>query len=184
MYRYFFNVSLDDRFTYFKDDFMYVDNIRFYNRLIKQYNKGIIKKDTNVFFKDISHHKFPQMKYDSLKINNNEFRIRPEKSNPEYIKGNIENLENIISYCKRNGYEVIINDTPLTSLYKDKMLTKILYRRDSILSIITSKYKIRFFDPSDSLKFNLKDFKDYNHLSPVGAKKYTKALEEFMKNKI
>lgn len=182
MYHYFFDVSVNDDFTYFKDDFIYISNPKYYQGLINRYKDGVIKKETNIYFKDISNYKFPMMSYDSLKITNSLFKVRPDRVHLEYIKQNINNLEKILSYCEKKGFDVIINDTPVSKPYKVRIIPDILKRRDSILSVIKSKYSVQFFSPLDSLQFYLKDFKDYNHLSPIGSEKYTKALNDFMKN--
>lgn len=183
MYRYYFNISLEDRFTYFKDNFMYKDNATYYQTLIDKYADGTFKKDSSTYPTDINNYLFPKMKYDSLKIVNNEFIIQPETAHPEYIKENIKSLENILAYCLENNYNIIINDTPLSIPYKQKIIPEIKKRRDSILSLIQKKYNFLYFNPYNDVKFNLEDFRDYNHLSPSGAEKYTTFLVEFLKNK-
>jgi hypothetical protein len=53
-------------------------------------------------------------------------------------------------------------------------------QHEKLLSYVTNKFGIQYFDFSESKQFHLKDFKNDNHLNPDGAKIFTVIIDSLL----
>lgn len=57
-------------------------------------------------------------------------------------------------------------------------------KHKDLISNLIHKFGIQYYDFSNSKRFNLKDFKNDNHLNPNGAKKFTIIIDSIVNNPI
>jgi len=184
MYRYYFGATISDQFTYFKDDLLYISYPKYYSTKIKDNKNGISNLDCNKygFNKNINKSLFYKLNYDSLAIQKSSIHSTPSIPHPEFIPENIEKLEKILAVCSQQGYNVILIETPTSKRFNEQRIPEVLHRKDSITSLITSKYDLYYLNTNLKNDYSLKEYKDDNHLSPLGAEKFTKRLDNIIKN--
>ncbi|MEP0265746.1 hypothetical protein [Dokdonia sp.] len=182
MYRHYFGATISEKFTYFKDNFLYISFPNYYSTKINSHRNGKNTVDCNEYGynRDVSTSAFYKLKYDSLSIAKSPVPITPLQENPAFIPENIERLEAILNYCSQQNYKVILLETPTTVLFKQQRIPEVLHRKDSILSLIKSKYTIQHIDLDTNNDYSIKDRRDNNHLSTQGAKKFTKRLNKII----
>ncbi len=182
MYKYYFEVTVSDKFTYFKENLLYISYPNYYTSKIKEHRKGKSSLDFNDYGynNDISYGKFYKLNYDSLSIAKSSIHSTPEKENISFVSENTEKLKAIIAYCKSNEYTPVFVITPTTKRFRDQRIPGVLHRRDSIVSLMKSLYDIKLLDAENGDAYELTDYRDDNHLSPSGAKIFTKRLNVFL----
>ncbi len=184
VYLKYYGVNAFDRNTYFKDKLIYLSSPDIYSRLLVNHyitgkesfglNKyGIDTTNDNGFFKKV--------KYNPDIINKATLNIRT-KELPTVFKTNVAFFINMIEEATKKGLQVIVITAPLNSSYLKARNPNILRRRDSVLTMVEKNYKnLKVFrKEEDTINFNLKDFKNHNHLNPTGAKKLSKLLNTFI----
>lgn len=182
MYKHYYDVTVSDKFTYFKDHLLYLSFPNYYSTKIKEHRRGISTLDFNdyVYNNDISYAKFYKLQYDSLRIIKSPIHSTPEKENPSFVSENAEKLYAILEHCTSNGYQPLLVITPTTRRFRDQHISNVARRRDSILSHVQSKYDILLLDAENGDHYKLTDYRDDNHLSPSGAQLFTKQLNTFL----
>lgn len=184
MYRHYFGATISEKFTYFKDNLLYISLPNYYSSKINNHRNGKSKVDCNEYGynKDVSASSFYKLKYDSLTITNSPVHITPLAQNPSLVSQNVERLEFILDFCNQQGYKVILIETPTTNRFKQHRIPEVLHRKDSILSMVTKKYNIQYYKDADSTNgYSIKDHRDNNHLSTQGAEKFTKRLNKVIR---
>lgn len=98
-----------------------------------------------------------------------------DSSNVEPIT---ELLDKTINDLKKNGIEVIFVTVPCHKSYYKHIDIK--SRSDFFIRVnyFTNKYKIKYFNYLDDSRFTLEDFADIDHLNYIGAKKFSKIINE------
>ncbi|WP_299766084.1 hypothetical protein [uncultured Dokdonia sp.] len=182
MYRHYFGATVSDKFTYFKDNFLYISFPNYYSTKINEHKKGTTKVDCNVYGynKNIERALFYTHNYDSLTIIKQPIHITPTIPHPEYVSQNVNKLEDILDFCTENKYKIILLETPTTKRFKEQRIPEVLHRKDSVLSMIIAKYNVQHIDANSNNDYNLKDHRDNNHLSTQGAEKFTKLLDKLI----
>jgi hypothetical protein len=127
--------------------------------------------------------RFSKLKNDSLKIQNS-FKMNNKFNNQENFETNTVFLNKIIEKCQQNSVKIILMGTPLYRTYSTKIPLKIKKQHQDLISKIIHKFGIQYYDFSNSKRFNLKDFKNDNHLNPNGAKKFTIIIDSIVNNPI
>jgi len=85
-------------------------------------------------------------------------------------------IDNIISYCERQGIKVILVSTPMyVSCLQQKIQTKDERRRNYIDSL-KNYANIIYLNYENDKRFTVRDFKNDDHLSVAGAKKFTELI--------
>ena len=182
MYRHYFGTTVSDKFTYFKDNFLYISFPDYYSAKINEQKKGLLHLDCNEYGynRNIEKALFYTFDYDSLTISKQPVHITPTIPHPEYIIENIQKLEDILAFCAQQKYQVILLETPTTTRFKEHRIPEVLRRKDSILTMIRSTYNVHYIDANSANDYMLKDHRDHNHLSPQGAEKFTKRLDTIL----
>ena len=137
---------------------------------------GFNLDDSGSIFKKYN---FDKAEIAKLKTNTNQFE------SPKTFEHNTTFLFSMLNYFKENNIHTIICTLPLYKTYRDHLNPNNVKRRDSILSVIKTKYpEITFFETEkDTTTFKIYNFNNANHLNPNGAKKFTTKLNEIV-NKI
>lgn len=182
MYRHYFGATVSDKFTYFKDNFLYISFPNYYSIKITDHRNGKNRVDFNEYGynKDVTTSPFYAKKYDSLTIANSPLHIAPLQENPAFVPENAEKLEAILAFCAKQNYKVLLIETPTTARFKQQRIPQVLQRKDSILSVVKTAYSIRYIDTDSNSDYSIKDHRDDNHLSPQGAEKFTKRLNKII----
>ena len=99
----------------------------------------------------------------------------------DIFKYNVSFFLNMLDYCENEGLSVVIISPPTFNNYNNLRNPIILKRRDSILKVISEKYKnIYFLNSEEDDKFTAKKFRDEKHLNPDGAKIFSLQLNELL----
>lgn len=183
MYRYYFGTTISDKFTYFKDNLLYISYPNYYSAKINDHRNGKNNIECNEYGynKDARVSPFYKLNYDSLAINKKNVYITPSEAHPEFVPENVGKLKDILDFCLQQNYSVILVETPTTKRFKEQRIPEVLNRKDSILSLVMTDYKIQYIDAESMDMYYIKDHRDDNHLSPLGAQKFTKRLNTFLK---
>ncbi len=182
IYRHYFGVTVSDKFTYFKDNFLYISFPNYYTGKINEHRNGKSALDCNQYGynKDVSKSLFFKLQYDSLAIESHAIHSTPLKQNIDFIPENLKQLEAILRFCNEQNYNIILLETPTTSRFRKQRIPEVLRRKDSILLLMKTKYTIQYIDANSNNTYSIKDHRDNNHLSPLGAEKLTKYLEKII----
>lgn len=101
-------------------------------------------------------------------------RMKTEK----YLDYNLNALCEIIMFCKKNGIIISLITTPVNSLYsKNVDITQLRIMQNAIDSV-SLKYDVPYYDYFEDMRFVNEDFYDPDHLSDVGAEKFSMILKE------
>lgn len=96
---------------------------------------------------------------------------------------NIADFESIVQYCKSHSVKLILITTPTWPAYYEKLDSKQLSKMYSIIQQMQEKYNLPYYNYLKDNRFEPEDFYDSDHLSNVGAKKFTLILrDEVLKN--
>jgi hypothetical protein len=102
------------------------------------------------------------------------------EENWDYLPENILNLTRIMEFCKAQSIRVVLVSTPLHHSYYENIDEKQLKKMYSVVDSLKSWYRFDYFDYLKDSRFDTDDFWDSNHLSDVGAEKFTRILNEDM----
>lgn len=102
---------------------------------------------------------------------------RHTAENWDYVNENMKGYEQIASYCKKRNIQMIIVTTPCWSSYYDNLDKKQLAKMYELTYSFCKKFNITYFDYLKDTRFVADDFYDSNHLSDIGAIKFTKILD-------
>lgn len=180
IYLKYYNVNAFERPTWTKDKLIYLSNARFYShKLMDYYFYKTDKSQLNEYGFDTNNFDgaFRKLNYDVNEIEKHKFKIIT-REDLTIFKKNTAYLFEILDYIQKRDLKVIIVTVPLYKTYLHKRNPNIVRRRDSILSVIKTKYDnvVLLDKETDTLQFNVHDFLNENHLNPDGAKKFTAIL--------
>lgn len=91
---------------------------------------------------------------------------------------NKKKVKSIIDYCNANKIEVIILKNPQYFTYRNNYNKDKALRRSVFLDSLNSIEKIKVLDFETDIRFNVKDFKNDDHLNSSGAEKLSKLINE------
>lgn len=100
---------------------------------------------------------------------------RHTAENWDYLSDNLLYLDKIISYCKTRNIKLVFITTPTWRTYYEKLDKMQL---NKMYDIIHGYADIEYHDYLKDNRFVEDDFYDADHLSDVGAKKFTLILKE------
>jgi hypothetical protein len=96
-----------------------------------------------------------------------------------YLPENLSNLTNILEFCKARSVKVVLITTPTYRTYYDNLDPNQLNKMYSLIDSLKQQYRFDYKDYLKDSRFVLDDFwEDCDHLSDVGATKFTKILNE------
>ena len=183
VYLKYFGVNAFERKTYFKDELIFLSNPDIYSKKLSEYyikNKNDFQLnkygfDTNSFNGIFNKLDYNETLINQLKATSNQLE------NPKIFKYNTLFLYSILDYLKEQNIRTIITTLPLYKTYRANLNSKIVKRRDSIISVIKMKFpEVIFIESERDSIFNIRDFNNFNHLNPKGAEKFTKKLNEIL----
>ncbi|MBN2663205.1 MAG: hypothetical protein JXR68_06110, partial [Bacteroidales bacterium] len=171
LYLRYFGINNFNRCIRLKDLSIFLSSPNFYLKFIK--NKF---ESNNSSTEDIED-KFFEINYDTIFIQNdtnNIFINRHKYENIENFSKNCLILYDIVEICTKNNIQVYFVSTPTYKTYFDAMLPTKFKRRNDVIKKIEKKFDgIVFLNYENSMKFNIYDFKNEDHLNNLGAKKFT-----------
>lgn len=103
---------------------------------------------------------------------------RHTAKNWDYIEENYTQLQRLVQFCKTHNIQLILVTTPCWKTYTDNLDEKQLAKTYELTHKFASEYGLPYFDYLKDERFIPNDFYDSNHLSDVGAEKFTKILAE------
>lgn len=187
VYLKYYGVNNFDRKVYFKDKLIFLSRPDIYGKsLYDYYVKDIKSNNFNSFGFDEQNFAgvFKRLDYNEEKIP----RVSDEINTIENLylfEKNTEFLYKIIDYLRSQKINTVIVTLPMHKYYLKNRNNNILRRRDSILEVISEKYpNVKIFrKEEDTINFKTSDYINHNHLNPIGAKKFTEALQDFINEK-
>lgn len=102
-------------------------------------------------------------------------------SNIEQNKGY---LESMAEFCEKRNIKMILVTTPCWHDYYDNMNKKQYAKMKELTQEFLKKHHVLYFDHLKDSRFVADDFWDIDHLSDVGAEKFTKILNEEIRNSL
>ena len=97
------------------------------------------------------------------------------------VPDNYTCIERIADFCKSRDIQLILITTPCWKSYYENLDEKQLTHMYGLIRKLQASYGVSYFDYLKDLRFESDDFYDSNHLSDVGAIKFTKILNEDIK---
>jgi hypothetical protein len=99
-----------------------------------------------------------------------------------YFKTHLKELTDIADFCKEHNIRLILITTPTFHTYYETVDVKQLNKMYSTIEMIKNKYHLSYFNHFKDDRFVEDDFWDDDHLNDVGAEKFTRILNEEIKN--
>lgn len=108
---------------------------------------------------------------------------RHTTKNWDYIDQNHAYLKDIAEFCRSRKIQLVLITTPCWHTYYDNLEKEQLSKMYSLTHKLENQYKLLYLDYLKDKRFNAEDFYDSNHLSDVGAIKFTKILDNDIKSR-
>ena len=99
----------------------------------------------------------------------------------DYIPQNEALLKEMVDFCNDRHVQLVLITTPCWHSYYDRLDKEQLARMYDLTSKFQQEYHLPYFDYLKDQRFGANDFYDSNHLSDVGAIKFTKILDDDIK---
>ena len=96
----------------------------------------------------------------------------------DYIEMNYNRIKEMAEFCKKHNAQLILITTPCWHSYYDKLDSKQLAKMYEVIHKLQKECAIPYCDYLKDSRFVADDFYDSNHLSEVGAEKFTKILNK------
>lgn len=96
----------------------------------------------------------------------------------DYIETNYKQLKEIAEFCKSRNIRLVLVTPPCWTSYNEKCDSKQLDKMYELTYKFRQEYDLTYLDYMRDPRFEADDFYDCNHLSDVGAIKFTKILIE------
>lgn len=90
---------------------------------------------------------------------------------------NIGLMADVARFCQQRGIRLVITTTPCWHAYTDSLDSTQLKRMYELTRRFQQQYRLTYLDYLTDSRFEADDFFDSNHLSDVGAEKFTKILQ-------
>ncbi|MFZ1619850.1 MAG: hypothetical protein WAT72_04350, partial [Microgenomates group bacterium] len=94
------------------------------------------------------------------------------------IKDNVQYIESIATILSQKNIKLILVSPPICSSYFTNMDRNKYTTDQKIIKSVASKFGVEYLNYMDDVNFIDEDFIDSDHLSIVGAKKFTESLEK------
>ena len=108
---------------------------------------------------------------------------RHTEKNWDYLDGNYNLLKAIAMFCKERNIQLILITTPCWHVYYDNLDEKQWAKTYELIDKLQEEFDVPYYDFLKDERFDANDFYDSNHLSDVGAEKFSKILSEIIKDK-
>ncbi len=101
--------------------------------------------------------------------------------NWEHVNHNDTLMKELAEFCRSHHVQLVLISTPCWHAFYDNLNDKQLTKTYELTHQFIKEYNLPFFDYLKDPRFEADDFYDSNHLSDVGAIKFTKILEKDMR---
>lgn len=168
---------------------LYSSNTTFFNNnLLQRFKKEYKEQEINQFgFVEKNYEsEFQNKNYDSIQIVNTakqRLKNRHKEVSPLQFEKNKKRVETIIEYCLNNNIKIIIVSSPLYTTYISNQNSNKKKKVSTFIEQLQKKYAIEYYNFEKNKTFTIKDFKDDDHLTPNGAKKYSSMINKIVTNK-
>lgn len=97
-----------------------------------------------------------------------------------FMPERIEELYDIIDYCKENGITPVLITTPFSKYYTDQVSPDFLQQFQTTVNMVATDTDVKYYDYSHDERFydNLEYFSDSDHLNETGAAYFSDILWE------
>ena len=99
----------------------------------------------------------------------------------EYIESNYVQLRDMACFCRDHNIQLILITTPCWHTYYDNLDKKQQAKAHELTHRLQSEFGLPHLDYMKDTRFEANDFYDSNHLSTIGAEKFTRILNEDIK---
>lgn len=106
---------------------------------------------------------------------------RHTAKNWDYIETNYERMKEMAEFCKSQNIRLVLITTPCWHSYYDNLNKEQFAKMCELTHKFQEECDVPYFDYLKDQRFVADDFYDSNHLSEVGAEKFTKILDEDIK---
>jgi len=103
---------------------------------------------------------------------------RHTKQDWDYLDENEGYLNKIAYLCQEHSIQLVLVTMPAWSTYYEKLDKKQLNRMYECINELQNEYGLAYYDYLKDSRFVAEDFYDSDHLSDVGARKFTEILTE------
>lgn len=123
---------------------------------------------------------------DLIKTGNESVRKHTIKEiDEDILKGNLKSLNGIIDFSKNHNVKVLFVTCPAYRTYTSKLDKKQLdYTIHTIEKIVLNHKNTFYLNLLKDTSYHLEDFHDADHFNEKGAQKFTKRLDEIIKNRL
>jgi len=154
----------------------YSNPIFYLNYILQKINPNSFKAIINKY--GFVENNFPGRFYDlcfnGQKIWDSRSKSRGKKQSVENFKYNSNILNKMLAYCRQKNIAVIFVSPPVYKTYYSEMVLDKKKRRNEFLK---DHSDVTFLNYESSNFFNIRDFKDDDHMNSNGAIKFTKLLD-------
>ena len=103
---------------------------------------------------------------------------RHTAENSDEFEGNMNNVRNVAQFCKENNLRLILVTTPTAESYYTLLNKEQLKKTNYAIENVCKEYSLSYYNYLTDERFTDDDFYDGDHLSDIGAKKFTAILKE------
>ena len=96
----------------------------------------------------------------------------------DYIDLNYARMKELVDFCKSRNIQLVFITTPCWYSYYDNLNKEQLAKMYELTNRFKNEFDVPYFDYLKDSRFEADDFYDSNHLSDIGASKFTKILNE------
>ncbi len=100
----------------------------------------------------------------------------------DYIATNYALMKDLAEFCKQHKVKLVLITTPCWHSYYDNLDKNQLSKMYELTHEFQKVLDLPYFDYLKDQRFEADDFYDINHLSDVGAKKFTEILNADIQN--
>lgn len=100
----------------------------------------------------------------------------------DYIDLNYARMKELVDFCKSRNIQLVFITTPCWYSYYDNLNKEQLAKMYELTNRFKNEFDVPYFDYLKDPRFEADDFYDSNHLSEIGAAKFTKILNEVIRS--
>ena len=100
----------------------------------------------------------------------------------DYLDLNYARMKELVDFCKSRNIQLVFITTPCWYSYYDNLNKEQLAKMYELTNRFKNEFDVPYFDYLKDPRFEADDFYDSNHLSEIGAAKFTKILNEVIRS--
>lgn len=179
----YYNINTFGRAVTPADRLLYISHPGYFStQLVDYYFRDSLPYQYNKWGFDQNNYKgkFKKLDFDVQAIDSSFVMVNRRESIASFDY-NVEYFEEMIQFSKANDLKVVLISPPTFQNYVRKRDPNILRRRDSTVEALQQRHSnLRFLNTETDSRFDVKDFRNENHLNPEGAKKFTLMLNRLL----